>query len=425
MKSRRTESDEGHAEDVRWCLENKEELKFTVFADHFALTDKQFAYNSFSRILKKYINDKNLEESFKLWKKSELVDKYWAEKIHSSKVRKSSWRAAAQHIEESKIDEHAQFQNYFEIESSLSDSTSDDSDYTASAKSSVYRPTFDELNDNSLKTSASTCTLRKRQQTFQKRIWLSSITLPSVDKTFMLKKWTLSDECYLMILLLKRPVEAKTSSIPVRQSSDSFWSLLYSILTYTSNTIKIGKRYALRISTRTRSLNRTSSPIFRWDIYSKAYDESRKKKRPDFIICTSDGFEVGCGEIKLPKTACNEEEEDRCRVPEHLKKQLHMRLKVASEEKELVTYGILILSKKLQLSMMEFKEGKYEYSVIKRLQLPTMESTYQYMMDESVEYLLGFFDTIRSTIVARNGSSSNFTLFDQHKKNLKPTISFE
>ncbi|CEP07302.1 hypothetical protein, partial, partial [Parasitella parasitica] len=145
----------GHAEDVRWCLENKEELKFTVFADHFALTDKQFAYNSFSRILKKYINDKNLEESFKLWKKSELVDKYWAEKIHSSKVRKSSWRAAAQHIEESKIDEHAQFQNYFEIESSLSDSTSDDSDYTASAKSSVYRPTFDELNDNSLKTSAS------------------------------------------------------------------------------------------------------------------------------------------------------------------------------------------------------------------------------------------------------------------------------
>lgn len=40
-----------------------------------------------------------------------------------------------------------------------------------------------------------------------------------------------------------------------------------------------------------------------------------------YYICTFDGFEVGYGEIKPPNTRPNEEKEDRCWVPEHLKKQ--------------------------------------------------------------------------------------------------------
>ncbi|CEJ00518.1 hypothetical protein RMCBS344292_14571 [Rhizopus microsporus] len=103
--------------------------------------------------------------------------------------------------------------------------------------------------------------------------------------------------------------------------------------------------------------------LFRWDTSSEVYNESKKKKRPDFIICTSD-------------------EEDRCQVPEHLKKQLHKRFQVASEEKELAMLGFFIFSEELELSKMEFKEGKYEYSIIKLLKLPTMCATFQHM-DES------------------------------------------
>ncbi|CAO3679529.1 hypothetical protein G6F70_001842 [Rhizopus microsporus] len=122
--------------------------------------------------------------------------------------------------------------------------------------------------------------------------------------------------------------------------------------------------------------------LFRWDTSSEVYNESKKKKRPDFIICTSDGIEVGCGEIKPPDTNSSDVEEDHCQVPEHLKKQLHKRLQVASEEKELATLGFIIFSEELELSKMEFKEGKYEYSIIKLLKLPTMCATFQHM-DES------------------------------------------
>ncbi|KAI9006742.1 hypothetical protein CLU79DRAFT_840686 [Phycomyces nitens] len=148
-----------------------------------------------------------------------------------------------------------------------------------------------------------------------------------------------------------------------------------------------------------------------------------KKKRPDFIICAFDGLEVGCGEIKAPNTNSNEVEEGRCRVPEHLKKQLHKRLQVALDEKELVTFGVFIFGEKIELSMMEFKEGKYEYSVIKLLKLPTMSTTFE-RMDESLEFLLGFFDIIKSTVVEKN-DLANTSLFSKYKELLKPTISFE
>ncbi|RCH96856.1 hypothetical protein CU097_010972 [Rhizopus azygosporus] len=151
--------------------------------------------------------------------------------------------------------------------------------------------------------------------------------------------------------------------------------------------------------------------LFRWDTFSEVHDESKKKKRPNFIICTSDGIEVGCGEIKLSDTNFSDVEEDRCRAPEHLKKQLYKRLQVASEEMELLMLGFFIFGEELELSKMEFKEGRYEYSIIKLLKLPAMRATFQHM-DESLEFLLEFFDMIKSTVAEKNGS-------------VKPTISFE
>lgn len=104
-----------YAEDVRWCLYNKESLKFTAFADHFALTDKQFAYNRYSTILKKHIKDKDLEADFKLWKKCERAEDYWTKKIHRSTVKKSR-RKATQHIQKSIMNEYSQLDKYLERE---------------------------------------------------------------------------------------------------------------------------------------------------------------------------------------------------------------------------------------------------------------------------------------------------------------------
>lgn len=72
---------------------------------------------------------------------------------------------------------------------------------------------------------------------------------------------------------------------------------------------------------------------------------------------------------------------------------------------------------------MEFKEGKYEYSIIKQLKLPTMHATFEHM-DESLGFLLGFFDIIKNTIVEKNDPVKS-SLFLKYKELLKPTISFK
>lgn len=136
----------------------------------------------------------------------------------------------------------------------------------------------------------------------------------------------------------------------------------------------------------------------RWDTSSGVYDESKKKMHPDFTICTLGGFEVSCEKIKLPEAKSNDVEEDRCRVPEHLKKQLHKRLQVASEEKELVAFGFFVFGEELELSMRLFKEERYEYSVIKQLKLPTMCTTFE-NMDKSLEFLLVLFILLNKRVL--------------------------
>lgn len=416
-------------------------MNFTAFSDHFALADKQHAYNQYTRTLRKYIKADALETNFKNWIKSGSAEDYWTKRIHSSTVKKSR-RNAATHVQKTVINEYEQLDKRLENESTLSDTTGG-SEYAESEQNSVYRLTFVELNDSSLKRSTSQYVLNKNQSTFQKRMGLSSITFRPAENIFILKRHSLSDDCYLMVRQFKRAVEESKTSIPANwgQASENFGPLLYCILTYTLNTINIDKKYENQKQHPARKsesnfitkyiTNFLQNIIFayhdhlfvRWDTSSEVYDESKRKKRPDFTICSFDGFEVGCGEIKPPNTNSHNVEEDRCRVPEHLKKQLHKRLQVASEEKELVTFGIFIFGEELDLSMMEFKEGKYEHSIIKQLKLPTMHATFEHM-DESLEFLLGFFDIIKSTIVEKNDPVKS-SLFLKYKELLKPTISFE
>lgn len=225
-----------------------------------------------------------------------------------------------------------------ESESTLSDTTGG-SEYAESEQNSVYRLTFDELNDGSLKRSISQYMLNKKQSTFQKRMGLSSITFRPAENIFTLKRHSLSDDCYLMVRQFKRAVEESKTSIPANwgQAYENFGPLLYCILTHTLNTINIDKKYENQKQHPARKsesnfitkyiTNFLQNIIFayhdhlfvRWDTSSEVYDESKRKKRPDFTICSFDGFEVGCGEIKPPNTNSHHVEEDRCRIPEHLK----------------------------------------------------------------------------------------------------------
>lgn len=75
-----------------------------------------------------------------------------------------------------------------------------------------------------------------------------------------------------------------------------------------------------------------------------------------FCMYTADGMEVGTGEIKPYQATDALVEEDRCRIAESCKKQLHQRLSVARSKKELQTYGIMINGTQVQLSTLQLSE---------------------------------------------------------------------
>lgn len=139
------------------------------------------------------------------------------------------------------------------------------------------------------------------------------------------------------------------------------------------------------------------------------------QRRPDMLF-TLQGIEVGYGEIKPPDTNCALLDEDRARISELCKRQLHTRIKQAKSEKEFVTYGILIAGKDIlfhlpclslrfeydhyyigshiEMTCMFFNKGRYTYSLLKTLTLPTMKSTYGFM--EEIMEVVTSWKVIRS-----------------------------
>jgi hypothetical protein len=68
--------------------------------------------------------------------------------------------------------------------------------------------------------------------------------------------------------------------------------------------------------------------------------------RPDCIIITYNGVEVGTIEIK-PLDKCNElVSVDKCKVAEICKRQLHLRMRIARTTKEFVTFGMLVAGRR-------------------------------------------------------------------------------
>lgn len=72
------------------------------------------------------------------------------------------------------------------------------------------------------------------------------------------------------------------------------------------------------------------------------------KLRPDILIHARQHgqvIEVACGEVKKPDVSQQHLNEDKIRVLEVMKRQLHIRLKYAKAHYEAVIFGILVQGK--------------------------------------------------------------------------------
>ncbi|KAG1473832.1 hypothetical protein G6F56_000716 [Rhizopus delemar] len=111
-----------------------------------------------------------------------------------------------------------------------------------------------------------------------------------------------------------------------------------------------------------------------WDTSSFSLLEEVPKEylttRPDIIMICYEGIEVGCGEVKPPKKSKELIDIDRARIAEICKRQLHLRLQISSSTKEHCAFGIFVGGMMLELTKLELDNGKYNYSILKTIEIP-------------------------------------------------------
>lgn len=161
-----------------------------------------------------------------------------------------------------------------------------------------------------------------------------------------------------------------------------------------------------------------------WDITPNCYINCEldvRFSRHDFIIYAQNGTEIGTGEIK-PYNASEELVDiDRCRIAESCKKQLHQRLLVARSDKELITYGIMISGKQVQLSILKLtNEGKYNYHIIYDKFLPTTKETYAFM-DETLMIMIQFVRSMEDSLLNQE-EMYNGLILPKFSPFLRPTV---
>ncbi|CAO3615050.1 unnamed protein product [Mucor hiemalis] len=135
--------------------------------------------------------------------------------------------------------------------------------------------------------------------------------------------------------------------------------------------------------------------------------------RPDIILYHQQQevvVEIGCGEVKKPGVSESLLKEDKMRVLEVMKRQLHLRLYHAKKEYEAVTFGILVQGKVIKKSYhicflpyllckgttvillkmhMDLENGVYMYHEEYPFTLPTTYHTYAHM-DIALEIISNF-----------------------------------
>jgi hypothetical protein len=134
---------------------------------------------------------------------------------------------------------------------------------------------------------------------------------------------------------------------------------------------------------------------------------AEKILRADFLLLNDD-TEVGCGEIKCQGTSEKLQENDRARIAETLKRQLHQRIMKARDIKEFKTFGIFIQGFKMELYTLTFDANEgYQLYQLDTLDLPSSKETYN-SLDETLELIASF--KVRYTIIRRTLSFDSFQL---------------
>ncbi|KAG2230843.1 hypothetical protein INT48_003996 [Thamnidium elegans] len=249
----------------------------------------------------------------------------------------------------------------------------------------------------------------------------------------------LPENVYKNILAFKRAMQKRTLYIQPHTCSNLEQMALNSIIT--SSYLLHGKprieSKGSEIDLVASSVSIFLSPLFsahdqiqiKFDttswIFKQQDDTDNVSLRPDIIFnCQQqeEVVEVGCGEIKKPGASQALLDEDKMRVLEVMKRQLHLRLRRAKKEYEAVTFGVLAQGTTVILltMKMDLEDGVYIYHEQQPFTLPTTYLTHSHM-DTSLEVIVKFKDQMLNSLlrVEDNDCKSIWNLYKPH---VRPTV---
>ncbi|KAI8888181.1 hypothetical protein K501DRAFT_268073 [Backusella circina FSU 941] len=106
----------------------------------------------------------------------------------------------------------------------------------------------------------------------------------------------------------------------------------------------------------THSLNMNTSSFSLMEEVPKEYLTTRS----DIILIYYKGIKAGCGEVKPLKKSRELIDIDRAIIAEIGKKQIHLRLQISLSSKEHCKFGILVGGMVLELTKLQFDNGKFQ-----------------------------------------------------------------
>lgn len=165
----------------------------------------------------------------------------------------------------------------------------------------------------------------------------------------------------------------------------------------------------------------TDNIMINWDVNSKVYAQSNSfiiKNRPDAIFITKQGSEIGCVEIKPFNTDDDDIENDRIRIAEVLKKQLHLRIAISKGTINHQTFGLMIYGSTVEFYCMNLDASdNYNFTLLKTATLPTLQDTYTYMAGT-----LEIFKSFKKMILDSLSYDINVPYNTEYIQRLKPTV---
>ncbi|KAI7861235.1 hypothetical protein BDF14DRAFT_1962487 [Spinellus fusiger] len=278
----------------------------------------------------------------------------------------------------------------------------------------------------------------------EKRLSLSSIKI--IKKTIPLPKYTLHENVYSMIKEWQTAInEQKDMFFPSVQLTTPNDFCIYNMLsTIFINTKKNSVRGRDNIKykysqSETDYIVKHVSCLLQnmfsvddflsidWDITSFATKEIPQgycAPRPDCIIISYDGVEVGNIEIKPVNAYKSLVDIDFCRIGELCKRQLHLRMKVAKTTKEFKTFGILINGYTMSFITLELNlSGEYRLIQHESVTIPDFAITSQHMQ-VYLETIISFKNHIIESLPNDQDVNSP-CIYEQYSHLIKPTISFK